>query len=290
LSRQAAAWGSLIAMAVVAGTIALLSGGRGTTLPNSLLEGTPTAEVTASPTPAAFGAVNRDDGRGGNPSACTTGAPCLHITVEGNGSVQVVSSEIVCPPACDIELGLGVVDIQRTNSLDPEQEESARLVEWGGDCALIAARTLPRGGVCEVMLDQDRHVRVRFEDRPRLAITVTGVPGRSFELTPQTEQMAGNSSAYGRRTCAPTPCTYSYFYDLNTEVLITPNPPAFMHRWGGECADTAAADRAGNPAAPCSVLLNEDTQVSLLWSDVRCESVIRQNVAPVTNCTFDPDE
>jgi len=109
-------------------------------------------------------------------------------------------------------------------------------------------------------------------------------------VTPLTEQAVGNSAAYGLRVWDPTPCTYSYFYDFNSEVLITPLDAAFMHRWGGVCADAASADNAGQPAAPCSVVLNADREVTLHWSDVECESVIRQGQDPVTNCTYDPEQ
>jgi hypothetical protein len=239
---------------------------------------------TVVPAPAGS-APGRDTGGSGAPTRCQSGKPCLRVTVNGPGSVQIDSPNVICPPACEISYPGDVqTRILRRQGLTPEQREGARISAWGGDCRLDAQEP-----ICMLTMDRDHNVTVTFEIRPRVRISATGQSGQEYQLLPSTQQAGGGTGPTGRKGCPQTPCVQEFYYDLGTQLEINPINRDILRRWEGACAGTQGTVVEDDQfAEPCHLTLTGDVEVGLFWSIPRCQITVFSDGSETRSCTYDP--
>jgi hypothetical protein len=209
----------------------------------------------------------------------TADAVTLAISVSGGSSVEYFNTKgerLFCGDTsrsghdvtCTEQFDKGSqVRIQRTLSLPIEEEARWRLSAWGGACDGIDADTEPRGGLCQIELNEDTDVSVTFESRPTITITHAGPPQLllrwSIDYRPVAQKGGGNPlTLHGTFDCDTdmlAACTKTAYFDAGTTVILKAgggvDAPNFAG-WGGACGGTEST---------CEIVLEGDSTVTYNW-------------------------
>jgi hypothetical protein len=226
-----------------------------------------TAPAGSPTVPPAGGLSDRERPEAIGPGDCRSGERCLRIRLRGPGSVQISAAGTrlqggrgTCPPSCEVGFpGGGGATLQRRQGLPREQEISARLSGWGGDCRQLDADIEPRGGICQLSMDRDRSVEVTFEIRPRLRIVMTNSSvNAAFDIKASEQKSGGGLDFLPLPACSGSNpnCVYEYFVDLGSTVTLTAVAYAKPAPMGGACL-------GHQEEKVCTLTLSADSEVSV---------------------------
>jgi hypothetical protein len=203
----------------------------------------------------------------------------LTISVVGGSSVEYFTNQnqrLFCGDVtvslhdvtCTAEFVRGSeARIQRTLSLPVEEEARWRLAGWEGACASIDTDTEPRGGQCNLIMNEDKTVFVQFTRRATITITHTGPPQLlnrwGIDYAPVAQKGGGNPlTLHGNFDCDTdmlAECKKTGYFDTGTTITLragTGMNAGSFQSFSGACSTTEST---------CEFRLDSDAEATYAW-------------------------